>query len=137
MTAPDPGRFQHVRRRSGTAGFVSGDEPGRETQLLQWHKYPPQNICGLRKEIIQKGKIPFSVQFLSNERSKIFWEKRNSDRCPSRCGSVCVCVRACVCTDVAFLPRTTSPQNLQSGGLNCKQGERCCALPKKNHNLPD
>lgn len=108
---------------------MSADEPGRETQLLQRHEYSPKNICGLQKEIVQKGKIPFSIWFLSNGRSEIFLDKRDSNHCPSRCGSVCH-VHVCVCTDVAFPPCKTSPQNLQSGGLNCKQGERCCP-PKK------
>lgn len=32
----------------------------------------PQNICGLQKEILQKGKIAFSIQFLLNGGHKYF-----------------------------------------------------------------
>lgn len=63
-------------------------------------------------EIIQKGKIPFSIQFLLNGRSEIFLDKQDSDCCPSRCGSTCflrACVQACVCADVAFPPCKTLP----------------------------
>lgn len=63
-------------------------------------------------EFIQKLKIPFSIQFLSNGRSEIFLDKQDSDRCPSRCGStcfLCACVQASVYTDVAFPPCKTLP----------------------------
>lgn len=63
-------------------------------------------------EIIQKGKIPFCIQFLLNGRSEIFLDKQDSDHCPCRCRSACLlraCVQACVCTDVAFPPCKTLP----------------------------
>lgn len=141
MTAPDLADFD---TSGGGVGLLAsclemsrGGKPSSCNRIL-----PPQNIRGLQKEIIQKGKISFSVWFLSNGRSEIFLDKWDSDHCPSRCGSVCrlracACVQACVCTDVAFPPCKTSPRNLQSGGPNCKQGERCCPLPKNNSNLPD
>lgn len=58
---------------------------------------PPRSICGLQKEIIQKGKISFSVQFLSNGRSEIFLDKQDSVVHPDvEVFVTCMHVRVCM-----------------------------------------
>lgn len=49
-------------------------------------------------------------------------DKWNSDCCPSRCGSICACVRVCVCTDVAFLLAKFRLETCNLEGLTVSRG---------------
>lgn len=58
----------------GTAGFVSGDEPGRETQLLQRHEYPPQKYsCTSKRNHPKRKAILLHPVPLKWEVRNLFW----------------------------------------------------------------
>ena len=74
---------------------MSGDEPGRETQLLQRHEYSPQKYLWTSKRDHPKRKdILLCPVPLEREVRNLFGQAGLC--CPSRCGSVCH-LHACAC----------------------------------------